>query len=179
MLNQIAAIHGTGVAASTNSYESISTVTVTSSVSSVSFSSIVGTYKHLQLRSLCFGSNNDENLYIRFNGDTGSNYARHYLEGNGSSASASGTAPDTGGVFSNEYSGTSPYVSVCDILDYTDTNKFTTLRSLSGRDANGSGSIALRSSLWRNTAAVTSITIYAGAGTLSSGSHFALYGIKG
>jgi hypothetical protein len=169
-----------GVAASANSYESIATVTVgAGGSSSVDFTSIPSTYKHLQLRSMCFGSVDDENLYIRFNSDSGSNYARHYLEGNGASASASATAPDTGGVFSNTSNGTSPYVSVTDILDYADTNKFKTLRSLAGRDKNGSGSIALRSSLWRSTSAVTSITILAGSGTLSSGSSFALYGIKG
>ena len=140
----------------------------------------LGSYKHLQIRSMCFGSNNLENLYIRFNSDSGSNYARHYLLGDGASASASATVPDTGGVFSNTSTSTSPYVAICDILDYADTNKFKTIRAISGRDVNGAGGdIALRSSLWRSTSAVTSITIYAGVGTLSSGSHFALYGIKG
>ena len=160
------------------SYESIATNTLTSAQSSITFSSFTG-YTHLQLRSMCFAVNDDENLYIRFNSDSGSNYARHYLEGNGATASASATAPDTGGVFSNTSNGTSPYVAVCDILDYANTNKNTTIRALSGRDKNGSGSIALRSSLWLNTAAVTSITILAGSGNLSSGSQFALYGIKG
>jgi len=129
---------------------------------------------------MCFGSNNQENLYIRFNSDSGSNYARHYLLGDGATASASATAPDTGGVFSNTSTSTSPYVAICEILDYADTNKFKTIRALSGRDVNGTGGdIALRSSLWRSTSAVTSITILAGVGTLSSGSHFALYGIRG
>ena len=144
-----------------------------------SFTSIPSTYTHLQIRSMCFAVNDDENLYIRFNSDSGSNYARHYLEGNGATASASATAPDTGGVFSNTSNGTSPYIAVCDILDYAKTNKNTTIRALSGRDRNGSGSIALRSSVWLNTAAVTSITILAGSGNLSSGSQFALYGING
>jgi len=161
-----------------NSYESIATNTLSSSQSSITFSSL-GSFKHLQLRSMCFGSNNQENLYIRFNSDSGSNYARHYLLGDGSTASASATAPDTGGVFSNTSTSTSPYVSVTDILDYADSNKFKTIRALSGRDTNGAGDVTLRSSLWRSTSAVTSITIFAGAGTLSSGSQFALYGIKG
>jgi hypothetical protein len=162
-----------------NSYESIATSVLTGSQSSVTFSSL-GSYKHLQIRSMCFGSNNQENLYIRFNSDSASNYARHYLLGDGASASASATAPDTGGVFSNTSTSTSPYVAICDILDYADTNKFKTIRALSGRDVNGvGGDISLRSSLWRSTSAVTSITILAGAGTLSSGSSFALYGIKG
>lgn len=162
-----------------NSYESIATNTLSSNQSSITFSSL-GSFTHLQLRSMCFGTTDDENLYMRFNGDTGSNYARHYLDGNGATTSASATAPDTGGVFSNTSNGTSPYVSVTDILDYANTNKFKTIRALSGRDVNGSGGdIALRSSLWRSTSAVTSITILAGGGTLSSGSQFALYGIRG
>jgi hypothetical protein len=159
-------------------YDALATVTVGSAVSTITFAGIPSGYKHLQLRSMCFGTSDDENLYIRFNSDSGSNYARHYLEGNGSSASASGTAPDTGGVFSNTSNGTSPYVSVTDILDFADINKFKTLRALSGRDRNGSGSIALRSSLWRSTSAVTSITILAGGGSLASGAQFALYGVK-
>lgn len=179
MLNIVSSVLDIPTPVATNSYFSIATNVLSSSQSSITFSSIAGTYSHLQLRSMCFGSVNDENLYIRFNSDSASNYARHYLEGNGTAASASGTAPDTGGVFSNTYTGTTPWVSVCDILDYTDTNKFKTLRSLSGRDSNGSGAVDLRSSVWRSTSAITSITILPGSGTLSSGSSFALYGIKG
>ena len=164
--------------APSGAYDSISSITLSASASSIVFSGIPSTYTHLQIRSICFGSVNDENLYIRFNSDSASNYARHYLEGNGANANAGATAPDTGGVFSNTYSGTSPYVSVCYILDYANGNKFITLRSLSGRDANGSGTVSLRSSLWRSTSAVTSITILPGSGTLSTNSSFALYGVK-
>jgi hypothetical protein len=159
-------------------YDALATVTLSATASSITFSGIPAGYKHLQLRSVCFGSNNQENLYVRFNGDTGSNYARHYLLGDGSSASASATVPDTGGVFSNTSTATSPYVAICDILDFSNSSKFKTLRALSGRDTNGAGDITLRSSLWRNTASVTDINIYAGVGTLSSGTTIALYGVK-
>ena len=172
-------IMASAISGKLSSYDSIATTTLSTATASVTFSSIAATYTHLQIRSLCFGSVNDENLYIRFNSDATANYARHYLEGNGASVSASATANDTGGVFSNTYSGTSPYVSVCDILDYANTNKYKTLRSLSGRDANGSGTVSLRSSVWLSSSAITSITILPGSGTLSNYSSFALYGIKG
>ena len=159
-------------------YDALATVTLSASASSIIFAGIPSGYKHIQLRTMCFGSNNQENLYIRFNNDTGSNYARHYLLGDGSSVSASNTVPDTGGVFSNTSTASAPYISICDILDFASSNKNKTLRALSGRDTNGSGDIALRSSLWNNTSAITSLNIYAGVGTLSSGTTVALYGVK-
>jgi hypothetical protein len=70
-------------------------------------------------------------------------------------------------------------VSVIDILDYANTNKNTTVRTLQGRDTNGSGILALNSGAWYNTAAVTSITLAARVYNPTSISSFALYGIKG
>jgi hypothetical protein len=70
-------------------------------------------------------------------------------------------------------------VSVIDILDYANTNKNTTVRTLQGRDTNGTGILALNSGAWYNTAAVTSITLAARVYNPTSISSFALYGIKG
>jgi hypothetical protein len=171
----------------TNSYESIATVTVGSGGSStISFTSIPSTYKHLQIRAISRSdraSTAGDGMIVRFNSDTGSNYAYHYLDGNGSSATAgsdsnvtsmiiprSGSANQTSGIFG---------VTVLDALDYTNTNKFKTIRTLGGNDANGSGVVALFSGLWRNTNAITSITIDQQNGTnFVQHSHFALYGIK-
>ena len=69
-------------------------------------------------------------------------------------------------------------VAVIDILDYANTNKYKTYRSLTGGDANGSGQVLLRSSNWRSTSAVTSMTLYPGVGNFTQYSSFALYGIK-
>jgi hypothetical protein len=69
-------------------------------------------------------------------------------------------------------------VNITDILDYTNTNKFTVARSLGGYDANGSGYVLFASNLWKNTAAVTSITIEASPSFVQY-TQFALYGIKG
>ena len=185
MLNLISAIHGTGVAASTNSYESIATVTVGAGGSaSVSFSSIPSTYKHLQIRAL---SRTDRAVtytsnIIRFNSDTtNTNYSQHELLGNGTAASAGG------GANSPIYTlipGTSTTASVfegdvIDILDYADTNKYKTVRILSGYDGNGSGVAFFGSGSWRNTAAISSISLTATSGNIVQYSSFALYGIKG
>ena len=187
MLNFLAAIHGTGVAASTSSYESIATVTVGSGgASNIEFTSIPSTYKHLQIRGINRFSNadTDTNLSFQLNSDTGSNYAFHRIRGNGSTTYAGGsssvayfTAGDTiaNNSTANVYCG-----AIIDILHYADSNKYKTTRMLMGWDANGSGFMNFASGLWQSTSAVTSIKIYSTASyTFSQYSTFALYGIKG
>ena len=67
---------------------------------------------------------------------------------------------------------------VVDILDYANSTTNKTGRILHGRDLNGSGTIALASSNWRNTNAITSITMFPAADNLAQYSTFALYGVK-
>jgi hypothetical protein len=191
MLNQIAAIHGTGTPpAAPNSYESIATVLVGSGGSSpITFTSIPSTYKHLQIRLLAQTNRaaSVDSLQLNFNSDTGSNYSWHTVQGDGSSASALGFATQTyarigdgtigGATGSGGYFG----VGVIDILDYASTNKNKTIRGLTGVDENGAGRVGLGSGLWQNNStAISSISIAPQGGTLFlQYSQFALYGIKG
>ena len=187
MLNNIAALLDAGLAASTNSYESIQTVSVgAGGQSTISFTVIPSTYKHLQIRTMGRSATADsqDNTYIRFNSDTGSNYSWHYLLGDGSSAGASAAAPASqiiSGRLSAANAQASVYgVSVVDILDYADTNKYKTTRTLTGVDLNGSGNIWLWSGNWRNTSAITTVTLTTASGAnFAQYSSFALYGIKG
>lgn len=171
------------------SFESIATSVVGStSVASVTFSSIPSTYTHLQIRCLMkkAGTGNDSFSFIHFNSDTGTNYATHYLLGTGSSAIAGANAPSVTDIYGGVTWGTGSSVSsstfsvaIIDILDYKNTNKYTTVRTLSGIDGNGAGQIDLTSGVWMNTNAVTSIEIAGNGGNFNQYSHFALYGIKG
>lgn len=195
MLNQIAAIHGVGTPpAAPNSYESIATVTVGSGGSAnVTFSSIPSTYKHLQVRCIArsaLGSSEIDSLAIRFNSDTGNNYAYHSLTGDGASATASGAASQPAGIVGAEpgNSHTSGIFGayVIDILDYANTNKYKTMRALGGVDTNNTGTekgqIRLQSTLWLNTSAISTVSFASGGSfnrNLVEYSHFALYGIKG
>jgi hypothetical protein len=175
-----------------NSYESIATVTVGSGgAANVEFTSIPSTYTHLQIRGIAQETRatygiSDGNM--QFNGDTASNYSRHNIQGTGSAVVANGDAnlsfitladgmwgTSTGGSFG---------VSIVDILDYANTNKYKTVRVLSGVDFNGTlagygGYVGPLSGNWRNTNAITSIKINAQTGNFTQYSHFALYGIKG
>ena len=167
------------------SYDAIGTATVGSGgQSTITFSSIPGTYKHLQIRAIAKDSqaSSSHSLRIQFNSDTGSNYTYHAVIGDGSSASAGALTSQTN-LFPGFVMGTTGTnvfaVSIHDILDYANTNKYKVIRTLSGVDNNGSGNMGLFSGLWINTNAITSITILPAASTnFTQYSQFDLYGIK-
>ena len=194
-MTPILGIIASGITASTlaNSYESIATASVGSGgTTTISFTSIPSTYTHLQLRGIATSARATyalDGMLVRFNSDTGSNYSFHYLRGNGSAAQAAAgtsttsmtidsTIPSTAA--SNVFGG-----FVVDVLDYANTNKYKTLRSLGGFDVNGTvsgvgGYVVLASGNWRSTSAISSISITTDYGSdFQNYSHFALYGIKG
>ncbi len=165
----------------TNSYESIATVTVGSGgSSSISFTSIPATYTHLQIRYMTLFSQADYSGYIQFNSDTASNYVWHRILGTGSSILAQNATSQGNGIvgIGAASSTNTPGGGVVDILDYANTNKFKTVKDLSGTDANGNGYIQFVSSLWRSTSAITSIQLSTASGVYNQYSQFALYGIK-
>jgi len=172
----------------TNSYESIATVTVgAGGSSSISFSSIPSTYKHLQIRANAKTnrSDNQDVVTIRYNGDTGANYAYHILGGNGTSAFAdagTSTATPWAAIIAGNVSTTNMFGGmISDVLDYSSTSKYKTTRTLSGTDQNSSaGRLYFDSTLWQSTSAITSISLVPVYGSsFMEYSSFALYGIRG
>ena len=165
------------------SYESIQTVTVGAGGSSgISFTSIPATYTHLQIRGIARNATEGSFFFLRINSDTASNYSYHRLTGNGSAASADGSATQTGlFIFGRSPSATSVFgLAIYDFLDYANTSKYKTVRGLQGYDDNSGGSINMVSGLWQSTSAITSISITMNSSLLfSEYSSFALYGIKG
>lgn len=165
-------------------FDSIATVTVGSGgAASITFSSIPQTYTHLQIRGI---SNSGDASYIaaQFNGDTGTNYSNHAIYGdNGGTlvAQANTTTSNVQIARSNYVAGSMFGAGICDILDYTNTNKYKTTRALAGNDSNGTagGVIFFSSGNWRSTSAITSISIFPTSGNFRQYSSFALYGIKG
>jgi len=178
--------------APTGAYESLATATGTGSSGTITFSSIPSTYTHLQLRWIAQSSRAtyaDDDFNIRFNSDSGSNYAWHNMWGNGAGAFAGASTSQTlivcrNGAGSTAIS-TTMGVGVLDILDYTSTNKYKTTRFLGGDDVNGTvagygGNAVLASGLWMNSAnAISSISITNGSATnWTALTSIALYGIK-
>jgi hypothetical protein len=171
--------------APSGAYESIASTTVGSGgVGSVSFTSIPATYTHLQIRGIYRIPGNV--LYFNVTTSAGVNYGvrRHYLSGgNGNNVWVGSNLGSSGnGTYIDLYVGGSMPANifggfVFDILDYANTNKNKTFRSLGGYE-DAESTINLISGYFDTTNAITSIQIK-GSSTIAQYSSFALYGIKG
>jgi hypothetical protein len=170
-----------------NSFESIATTIVGSGgTSTITFNTIPSGYKSLQIRALSHSTGGTQPAMIMTFNSTSTNYYWHGLEGNGSGTPYGYTAGSlNSGIYIYSTAGSSYNSSiysahVIDILDYQNTNKYKTTRSLGGEDANGSGYLSFNSGLWQSTSAINRIDItLASSLTFAENSHFALYGIKG
>jgi hypothetical protein len=154
-----------------STYTPIATTTLGSAQSSVTFSSL-GSYTDLLL-VFTYESSADSNLQMRFNGDTGSNYSFTAMYGDGSSAASNRGSSTTGIPVGYDNTSISGTISRVNIQNYTNSTTYKTaiLRS------DNSGYVVARVGLWRNTAAITSITLVNDSGNINSGSTFTLYGI--
>lgn len=164
-------------------YESIASTTVgAGGLSSITFSSIPQTFTHLQLRILFLNTIAQQNILMRFNSDSGNNYSWHEVYGYGQPSPTSGASINTPEIriVLGATGTTNQAVGITDILDYRDTNKYKTSRTLTGADTNGGiNYILFRSGNWRNTAAISTIDLIAQSGLFGQYSSVALYGIKG
>lgn len=167
-------------------YESLATVTLSTSTASVSFTGIPAGYKHLQLRAIARSTDANQNVQGDFyvNGvNSGASYAFHHVECSGSGTPGSTGYPDSNTSYWQRLPGATATASVFgayifDFLDYSNTNKYKTFRQLGGFDANGSGQIFMVSNLFKSYSPVSSITLYSDTGNLAQYSQFALYGVK-
>jgi hypothetical protein len=167
-----------------SSYDLLATTILTSSASSVTFSSLgdyATDYQHLQVR---LTNRRDLSgagtIFLTFNSVGGTSYATHRFIGNGSSVTSdaftsranlfAGIVGAAGAT--NAYAG-----AVVDILDPFETTKNTTTRTLTGA-VDSSSFIIMHSGVFLSTSAVSSMTLAADAGNFVSGSRFSLYGIK-
>lgn len=168
---------------SAGSFDLLETQILSSNTSSVTFSSLstyASTYQHLQIRAVAKtdrGGADNDNVIIRFNGDSGSNYSCHFLRGAGGSASSGALSNETK-IIARAVGGNDGNFGavVIDILDAFETTKYKTTRSLGGYS---NAILELGSGSWRNTAALTSILLDQDVGSnFLVGSRFSLYGSK-
>jgi hypothetical protein len=171
-------------------YDSIATYTVptASTTTTITFNNIPSTYAHLQVRVWGYNdSGSDRSLEYKFNNDASAIYANHYLLGSGATVTA-GAATAANYCYSFDaasrqrgFNGDSTKASVfiIDVLDYTNTNKYKTVRALGGWDGNGTGYIGLASNLWQSTAAISRLDFTMPyASSYSANTIISLYGVK-
>lgn len=161
-----------------SAYVALANVTLGSSVTSVTFSSISGTYRDLVL--VCsISSSSDGDFWVQFNSDTGNNYNTVTMGGDG--ASTYSQVLNSGGGFNAIVAGgatftTSGGIVKMDVMDYSATDKHKTTLARSNKASAASEASVGR---WANTSAITSLKIlqYNTSRFFTAGSTFALYGI--
>jgi len=185
----VLAVAGAGAGGAAGAFELLETqILADSNTSSVTFSNLNtsygSTYQHLQIRYVvrnsAGGSGNAETR-LRFNGDTGSNYAWHHLRGDGSAASSTaGTSADHMRIGLHPYDGATANIfaaGVIDLLDAFEASKNRTQRTLTG-NVQSTSSIFLSSGFRNSTDAITSVTLLPEANNWKQGSRFSLYGMR-
>ena len=197
LLDSIGSVKGFGFGLSTlggPAYDSIATVTLGSAQSTISFTSIPSTYKHLQIRYIARSSQPQtfaNFIVATFNSDTtiGNYYSRHRLNGRGdgtiySDLSAGSFRSQVGFVAGGSTTSNNFSPGIIDILDYTSTSKNKTIRVLSGLAGQGTSTdndVAFISSLYfpSTISAISTIDLNVPGWNFAQHSSFALYGIRG
>jgi len=165
-----------------NTYTPIATTTLASASANYTFSSISGSYTDLVLVINGAASISNGGVYLRFNGDTATNYSETNLRGNGTTAASDRDSsvsylPVDGGVAFGTTAGASTLI--VQIMNYSNSTTYKTALCRKGQADTGSyQGTAATVGLWRSTAAITTILVYcSGVMTLSAGTTLTLYGI--
>lgn len=159
-----------------STYTPIATQTLGSTATSVTFSSIPSTYTDLVLVSNAATTTSTTQGYgLQFNSDTGTNYSKTYLYGDGTSAVSGRASNQTNISVSNFGPSATPNTTIAQIQNYANTTTYKTVISRGGAAGN---LVIAYVGLWRSTAAISSMTLVIDSSTFTAGSVFTLYGIS-
>jgi len=159
-----------------NTYESISSVTLSNNSTTVTFGSIPQTYTDLVLVIVAKITSGGLDMFVKINSDSGSNYSYTQLYGTGTSALSARASSQSIGIAGAVYASNDGVV-INQFMNYSNT---TTNKTWLTRINVAAATVSLITNLWRSTAAISSLELSSGnpAGTFTSGSTFSLYGIK-
>jgi hypothetical protein len=165
-------------------YDRLQTTTLSSSQTSVTFSSINQTYTDLVLVVSAYSDRaaNADSLAVRFNGDTGSNYRYIYIIAETSLNLIAGQASSQsniwcGNISANNVANPSPII--INIQDYKNTTTTKAIITRHNSIATGYNSVGCNTGYWQDTAAINSVTVRSElSANFVAGSTFTLYGIK-
>lgn len=160
-------------------YIPIATQTISSPSATVTFSSIPSTYTDLVLVASLRQTTTNQDGFLRFNSDTGTNYSDVVVRGNGSTASSVRDTSAAGidiGVMSNSANASGEFETVIiNIMNYANT---TTNKTVVLRTNQPTSIVNAIVGMWRSTAAINTVSLESrNAGSFAVGSTFSLYGI--
>lgn len=160
-------------------YTPLSTITLSSTASEVSFTSISSSYTDLILITNLKATTGTIYPYLRFNSDSSANYADTIFTGRSTGVTYGNTRINVDLLYLAAYSGADSndfnYIHNYQIMNYSSTVMF---KNVLGRTGNANqGNVDGGIGLWRSTSAITTISVIADSSTFTSGSSFSLYGI--
>ena len=161
----------------TATYDLIASQTLGSAAASITFSSIAASWTDLRL-VLVGTTTSASTAYWYVNGDnTYNHYSDTNLYGDGASAGSQNDNPAAGPRLTiNSITTTKPAMFTIDLFSYAGSTYKTALTT-EANDQNGAGYVSHWVSMWLNTAAVTSLTLYVNT-TFAIGTTAQLYGIR-
>lgn len=156
----------------------LANITLSGSASTVTFSSISGSYRDLML--VVTGTKTGAtatSIKLKFNSDSGANYNLVSMEGNGSSAVSYSEAnrsdlPTSYGVAAID--STNQMNLIVHLMDYSVTDKHKSVLTRWNNAGSGTGSLAAR---WASTSAIATILVFPALDSFAAGTTLALYGI--
>ena len=156
-------------------YSTIATTTLGSATPSYTFSSIPQTYTALVLIGVN-ATTSTTTIFMRFNSDSGNNYS--YTQMWGPNGSVPYTERQSNVNHINLHSSTATIgdsMFTADIMNYSGTsmNKTVLVKARDGQNSRR----YIDAEVWRNTSAITSITLLADVNNMAAGTTLTLYGI--
>lgn len=163
--------------AKTATYALIESQTLGSATTTITFSSIPGSYTDLVLVANYTNAGTANSTKFWVNGDTAANYSVTGVGGNGS-AGRSWRATGASFIKPDDTNGASSTIAT-GIFNFQDYSNSTTFKTIIGRTNNTQYGLDAFAGLWRNTNAITSISLgIINGANWAVGSTFRLYGIE-
>jgi hypothetical protein len=161
-----------------STYTPIASQTASGSESSLTFSSLPQGYTDLILVFQGKVDSGSGDLGLRFNSDTGSNYSTTWLSSQANGTSGRSTSATS--ITATEYAYLDSTGFTLSTINFQNYSNATTYKTVLVRSGKANYNVDAKVGLWRNTNAITSITVFTtGSGpAFSSGSTFSLYGIQ-
>jgi len=157
----------------TPTYTPLANITLGSTATTVTFSSISGSYRDLVLViNGTFSSNSS--VKIQFNSDGANNYYGVRADGNGSSTGSDSYNASGVSIQRAYFTAGTQSVWTVNIMDYSATDKHKTVLT---RPNNAGVLTGMEAHRWANTAAITTMTVQSSVSTFAVGTTMALFGI--